>query len=152
MSTDRHHDSHPTGGEPVNTDVAFEKADISTGAIYTYLIGLAAAVILSYVVCVFVLRGTANMVEKLDKAPPPIRQAMGKSYQTMPPEPRLQGVPGHDNDPQQDLREKVRHDSEAMDRYEMVDQSSGVAQIPIKDAMKVIVEKGLPGAPQPEPK
>jgi len=39
-----------------------------------------------------------------------------------------------------------------MHHYEMVDQSSGMAQIPIEDAMKMIVEKGLPGAPPPEPK
>lgn len=152
MSTDRHHDSHPTGVEPVNTDVAFEKADISTGAIYIYLIGLSISVILTFGVCVFILSGTTHMVDSSDTPPPPIRQEMGKAFEAMPPEPRLQGVPGHDNDPQEDLREKVRHDLQAMHHYEMVDQSSGMAQIPIEDAMKMIVEKGLPGAPPPEPK
>ena len=151
MSTDPHHDSHHPGPEPVNTDVAWEKADVSPGAIYIYLIGLAVAVILSYCVCVFVLRGTTSMVEKSDSAPPPIRQEMGKSYEALPPEPRLQGVPGHGNDPQADLREKIERDTQAMKRYEM-DQSSGMAQIPIEDAMKMIVEKGLPGAPPAEPK
>jgi hypothetical protein len=146
MSTDLHHGSQHSGAEPVHTDVAWEQADVSPGAIYIYLFGLAVAVILSYVVCVFVLRGTTSVVEKFDKAPPPIRQAMGRSYQTMPPEPRLQGVPGHGNDPQADLREKLEQDTRAMKRYEM-DQSSGMAQIPIDEAMKMIVEKGLPGAP-----
>ena len=152
MSTDRHHDSHPAGGEPVNTDVAWERADISTGAIYIYLIGLAISVILTFGVCVFILSGTTHMVDRSDTPPPPIRQEMGKSFEAMPPEPRLQGVPGHEKDPQEDLREKMGKDSEAMHHYEMVDQSSGMAQIPIEDAMKMIVEKGLPGAPPPEPK
>ena len=152
MSTDRHHDSPSTGVEPVNTDVAFEKADISTGAIYIYLIGLAISVILTFGVCVFILSGTTHMVDSSDTPPPPIRQEMGKAFEAMPPEPRLQGVPGHDNDPQEDLREKMKHDSQATKRYEMLDQSSGMAQIPIEDAMKMIVEKGLPGAPPPEPK
>ena len=152
MSTDQHHDSHHPGPEPVHSDVAWEKADVSPSAIYIYLIGLAAAVILSYVVCVFVLRGTTSMVEKSDVAPPPIRQEMGKSYQTMPPEPRLQGVPGHGNDPQADLREKLESDTQAMHRYAETDKSSGMAEIPIEDAMKMIVEKGLPGAPPAEPK
>jgi hypothetical protein len=65
----------------------------------------------------------------------------------MPPEPRLQGVPGHGNDPQADLREKVRLDTEANEKAGWIDQDAGIAQIPVKDAMKVIAEKGLPGAP-----
>jgi hypothetical protein len=152
MSTDRHHDGHQSGAEPVHADVAYEKADVSTSAIYIYLIGLAVAVILSYGVCVFVLRGTTHMVEQSDTPPPPIRQEMGGSFEAMPPEPRLQGVPGHTNDPQADLREKMNHDTQAMKQFEMIDQSSGVAEIPIEDAMKMIVEKGLPGAPPAEPK
>jgi hypothetical protein len=153
MSTDPHHDSHaPGGGEPVHTDVAWEKADISTSSIYIYLIGLAVSVTLSYAVCVFVLRGTNHVVEQSDTPPPPIRQEMGGAYDAMPPEPRLQGVPGHENDPQADLREKMQKDIRGMKQYQMMDQSSGTAEIPVEDAMKLIVEKGLPGAPPAEPK
>jgi len=32
---------------------------------------------------------------------------------------------------------------------EWIDKSSGVAQIPVKDAMKIIAEKGLAAAPAP---
>jgi hypothetical protein len=152
MSTDHHHDSHHSGPDPVHSDVAWEKADVSPSTIYIYLIGLAVAVVLSYAVCVFVLRGTTHMAEQSDTPPPPVRQEMGSSYQAMPPEPRLQGVPGHGNDPQADLREKLEQDTRAMKRYEMTDQSSGIAEIPIEDAMKMIVEKGMPGAPPAEPK
>jgi hypothetical protein len=152
MSSDPHHDSHHSGAEPVHTDVAWEKADVSPSTIYIYLIGLAVAVVLSYAACVFVLRGTTHMAKQSDAPPPPVRQQMGSSYEAMPPEPRLQGVPGHRNDPQADLREKLEQDTQAMKRYEIVDQSSGLVQIPIEEAMKMIVEKGLPGAPPPEPK
>ena len=80
MSTDRASRQPSTpGAEPVNADVSFEKADVSPSAIYIYLIGLAVAVILSYVVCVFVLRGTTNIADESDTPPPPIRQEMGKS-------------------------------------------------------------------------
>jgi hypothetical protein len=64
----------------------------------------------------------------------------------MPPEPRLQGVPGHTNDPQEDRREKLEQDTEANEKAVWIDQSAGIAQIPVKDAMKLIVQKGLPGA------
>jgi hypothetical protein len=64
----------------------------------------------------------------------------------LPPEPRLQGVPGHTTDPQQDLRDKLKADTEANQKFAWIDESSGVAQIPVKDAMKIIAENGLPGA------
>lgn len=152
MSTSEHHHGQSAGAEPVHKDVAYEKVDVSTRAIYVYLIGLAVAVVLTYIVCVFVLSGTTKVAESSEVPMPPIRQEMGGDYRTMPPEPRLQGVPGHSNDPQADLREKIKQDSEANERFDWIDQNAGIAQIPVKDAMKVLVEKGLPGAPPAEPK
>jgi hypothetical protein len=67
----------------------------------------------------------------------------------MPPEPRLQGVPGHGTDPQQDLRNKLKADSEANEQFGWIDQTTGIAQIPVKDAMKIIAEKGLPAVTTP---
>jgi hypothetical protein len=135
------------GVEPTHEDVSFEAADVQTGSIYGYLIALAVAVILSYVVCVFVLRLTTRVAVESDTPPPPVRQEMGKGFKVMPPEPRLQGMPGHGNDPQSDLREKLRQDNEENDKIGWIDQTSGIAQIPVKDAMKIIAEKGLPAVP-----
>src|SRR5437868_11195233 len=151
MSTSEHRHVHGDG-EPVHADVADEKVDVNARTIYIYLIGLAVAVLLTYAVCVFVLRGTTKVAESSDTPLPPIREEMGSAYQTMPPEPRLQGVPGHSNDPQADLREKLKQDAEANQRYDWIDQNAGIAQIPVKDAMKISVEKGMPGVPVAEPK
>jgi hypothetical protein len=60
----------------------------------------------------------------------------------MPPEPRLQGVPGHENDPQQDMRNKIEADTKANETFAWVDKEKGIAQIPVADAMKIIAEKG----------
>lgn len=141
MSTDAHHTAEHTGGEPRHADVSFEPQDIRPGRIYVFLIVLAVAVILSYAVCVFVLRITTRVAVESDTPPPPVRAEMGKNFQMMPPEPRLQGVPGHGNDPQADLREKIRQDTEANEKLGWVDQNAGIAQIPVKDAMKIFVEK-----------
>jgi hypothetical protein len=154
MSTSEHrHDHHAQhGADPVHADVAYEKVDVDPGSIYVYLIVLAVAVLLSYGVCIFVLRGTTKVAESSDTPLPPIRQEMGSDYKAMPPEPRLQGVPGHGNDPQADLREKMKQDTDANDRFDWIDQNAGIAQIPVADAMKIIAEKGLPGAPPAEAK
>ena len=64
---------------------------------------------------------------------------------TMPPEPMLQGMPGHLSDPQEDWRNKLAADMNENASYGWVDEKSGIAKIPVEDAMKIIAEKGLPG-------
>jgi hypothetical protein len=156
MSTEMHNTSHGAAhggdGELRNPDVSYEKADVQATTIYWYLGALAISVILSYVVCVYVLRLTTKIAVEYDTPPPVIRQEMGSAYEDMPPEPRLQGVPGHSNDPQTDLRLKIEADTEANQKYGWIDQNAGIAQIPVQDAMQIIAEKGLPGAASAEKK
>ena len=149
MSTEFHNSAHDTGALPEHDTVAFETRDVKARTIYVYLAVLAASVIFSYFVCIFILRATTRMAVDSDTPPPPVRQEMGKDYLTMPPEPRLQGVPGHNADPQSDLREKLRDDTEANAQAGWIDQTNGIAQIPVQDAMKIIAEKGLPAASTP---
>lgn len=149
MSTESHNSAPNPGALPEHDTVAFETRDVKARTIYSYIAALAVAVILSYVVCVFILRVATNMAVESDTPPPPVRQEMGKDYLTMPPEPRLQGVPGHRTDPQYDLREKMREDTEANEKTGWIDQSAGIAQIPVEDAMKIIADKGLPVASTP---
>ena len=148
MSTESHNSAHNAGPVPEHETVAFENRDVKPRTIYAYLAVLGVSVILSYDVCVFVLRVTTKIAAESDTPPPPVRQEM-KNYLTMPPEPRLQGVPGHGTDPQYDLREKILEDTEANEKAGWIDQNSGVAQIPVEDAMKIIAEKGLPAASTP---
>jgi hypothetical protein len=149
MSSKIHGTGHGAGAEPKHADVSFEPTDVQAGTIFKYLFTLAMAVILSYVVCVFVLRVTTRVAVQSDTPPPPVRQEMGKDFKVMPPEPRLQGMPGHGNDPQADMREKLRLDTEENDKIGWIDRNAGIAQIPVKDAMKLIAEKGLPVVPAP---
>jgi len=144
MSTDMQHSA--AGSEPRNDDVAFETVDVHPATIYWYLGALAVAVVLSYVVCIFVLRITTKIAVDYDTPPPAVRQEMGSAYDALPPEPRLQGVPGHTEDPQADLRNKREADERANQITGWIDQNAGIAQIPVSEAMKIIAEKGLPGA------
>jgi hypothetical protein len=138
-----------SGQEPRNTDVSFEERDVNAGTIYGYLFALGVAVVASLLICIYILRFTLNYAASTDAPPPPSREALGKDYRMMPPEPRLQGVPGHQTDPQADLRKKNQEDSEANEKLEWIDKAGGSAQIPVKDAMKIIAEKGLPAGPAP---
>ena len=147
MSTDKIHRVQPSSGaEPEHADVSFEERDVKAGTIYGYLIALAVAVLLTYAVCIYILKATVNVATKSDTPPPPVRTELGPNYQELPPEPRLQGIPGHPQDPQLDRRMKLETDRQANERAGWIDQSAGIAQIPVKDAMRIIAEKGLPGA------
>jgi hypothetical protein len=43
----------------------------------------------------------------------------------------------------------VEADTKANNELGWVDKNAGIAQIPVKDAMKLIVEKGLPAVSAP---
>ena len=147
MSTDSHNQAPER--LPVHDSVAYEKKDVKASRIYLYLLLLAAAVILAYVASVFILRATISLAEKSDTPPPPVRQEMGSNYNPLPPEPRLQGVPGHGNDPQLDLRTKIEQDVQANQTAGWIDKTQGIAQIPVTDAMRIIADKGLAVASAP---
>lgn len=144
MSTEVHNSGHPAGQLPRNDDVTFETTDIRTRGILNSLAYLAIAVIVSFAACIYILKYTANFAAQSDAPPPPVRQGTSPA---LPPEPRLQGVPGHSSDPQQDLRDKIEEDTRANEKTAWIDEKAGIAQIPVKDAMKIIAEKGLPAAP-----
>src|SRR5258708_12453097 len=93
MSTESHNSAHPAGALPEHDTVAFETRDVKARTIYVYLAVLAVSVILSYVVCVFILRVTTKIAAESDTPPPPVRQQMGKEFVSIPPAPRLPAVP-----------------------------------------------------------
>lgn len=154
MSTEHTHGPEQSGAgpEPVNADVAFEEKDVRASTIYRYLIALAVCVLVTYGVSIYILRATVSLATHSDTPPPPVRTELGASYDDLPPEPRLQGVPGHPHDPQLDRRLKLQEDREALEESGWIDQNAGIAQIPIGDAMRILAEKGLPGASSPAEK
>jgi len=159
MTTDKHGAAHDASGLPTHPEVAFERSDVEVGAIYWYLVTLGVAVALSLLACVYIFRFTANLTQESNTPPTAAMQQMTekmtpeeKQAMDYPPEPRLQGVPGHTNDPQEDLRQKIEADKKANESLAWIDRNAGVAQIPVEDAMKIIAEKGLPVVPPAEKK
>lgn len=146
MSTEHDKSGRQSDGAPHHPDVSFEERDIKTGTIYWYLFALGVATAAALVISFFALHFTTRLATSSDIAPPPSREALRKDY---PPEPRLQGVPGHQSDPQKDLRQKLKADNAANQKLQWIDKNAGIAQIPVDDAMRIIEEKGLPGASSP---
>ena len=59
-----------------------------------------------------------------------------------PPEPRLQVTP------REDLRQLLSRQRQQLDSYQWVDKAAGTVRIPIGEAMKLTVQRGLPARPQ----
>ena len=146
MSTEIHKTSDSAGQPTHNDDVSFEPSDVQTKSILAYLMYLAIAVIVTFALCIYIFRYATNFAAQSDTPPVPVHQGIAP---TMPPEPRLQGILGHETDAQQDLRNKVKEDTAANEKLGWIDEKAGIAQIPVKDAMKIIAEKGLPGVTAP---
>ena len=142
---------HASNGEPSHPDVAYEPRDIDIGTITRYLVYLALTIVIALAICVPLLNVISKEVAEQDPPMPAVRATMTqqqRDQQQWPPNPRLQGVPGHESDPQQDMREKIEADTKANETFAWVDKDKGIAQIPVSDAMKIIAEKGaVPAAP-----
>ena len=64
----------------------------------------------------------------------------------LPPEPRLQ------TQPREDLRELRAQEDAILTTFGWVDRNAGIVRIPVDQAMKMVVERGLPSRPGSEPK
>jgi hypothetical protein len=141
MSTEHPNRALPDNGHPVHQDVAYEPTDVNVSPILKFLIALGIMVVLSYIVTIGIYKGLKSFWASSYSPPPPSRL---EAPPELPPEPRLQAMPGHLIDPQQDLRNKIKADTEANNQLGWIDEKAGLAQIPVSDAMKIIAEKGLP--------
>src|ERR1041384_6937289 len=118
-----------------NPDITHEESDVNVRAIMGFIGGLFVSILICYLVVsglyrYFDTRETKHEVPPVSLVKPPAGQ--------MPPEPRLQTIP------QQDMK-KLREEEDAkLSSYGWVDQSAGVAHIPIEQAMKLVAERGLP--------
>jgi hypothetical protein len=143
MSTE-HHNTGQTGDQPpTNADVAFESSDVDTRTILWYLFYLALSVAAAFIASVFIFRFTSKLAADSDTPMAPVHRGIGA---TMPPEPMLQGIPGHTTDPQLDMRTKIDTDEAENEKLGWIDKSAGIAQIPVDEAMKIVVTKGTPPA------
>jgi hypothetical protein len=75
---------------------------------------------------------------------PPVYPLAAAQENRQPPEPRLQ------TNPRQDLRDLRVQEEQVLDTYGWVDRNAGIVRIPITDAMKLTVQRGLPARRSPQ--
>jgi hypothetical protein len=117
-----------------NPDVRHETSDINIRAVFGFAAGLfvTAVVIHGLIWLLFLYFDRRHAVR--DDATPPL--AVGTTR--LPPEPRLQ------TNPRQDLQDLRESEERTLTTYGWVDRNGGTVRIPIDQAMKLTVERGLP--------
>jgi len=121
--------------EPQNPDVQHEYTDVNVRGIFAFAVGL---VIVGMVIHLFVwLLMQFFSAREATRTVPQYPLAITQENR-LPPEPRLQ------TNPRQDLRDLRAAEDAILASYGWVDKNSGVVRIPIDQAMKLMLERGLP--------
>jgi hypothetical protein len=125
------HPAHHGDGSGVH----HETTDVNIGGVLLFAAGLFVVAVIVHLL-VWVLFGYFSGREARQGArehPLPLTRET-----QLPPEPRLQ------TNPREDLRDLRAHEDELLTSYGWVDRNAGIVRIPIEDAMKIVVQKGLP--------
>jgi len=126
-----------------------EKSDVSIRGLAKFGVALVALGIVANLL-VWGMFNYFNESAEKSQAPP---RPMFKGNQ-LPPEPRLQGAPGHQTTALEDIFEMRQREEKILGSYGWVDQESGIVHIPIGEAKKLILQKGteqLFAAESPKP-
>lgn len=124
--------------------VRHETSDVDVKAILTVGAGLAAAgLAVSGVVWLLVVYLAGAGIQSGTREFP-----LAVAYeQRLPPEPRLQ------TNPREDLADLRKAEDQVLESYGWVDKDTGVVRIPIDEAMRLTLERGLPSrAQEPRPR
>ena len=122
-----------------NPDVHHETSDVNIRGIFGFAAGLTVVCFFAAFV-VWVLFKYFDAREARRIVPEYPLAATQEARQ--PPEPRLQV------NPRQDLQDLRAQEDQILNSYGWVDKNAGVVRIPIEDAMKLTVQRGLPSRQQ----
>ena len=147
--TDHHHGHHGKG----KPDAGFEREDLGSRPLKGFIITVVVLGVLVY----FAARGMFRFLDaygkKNERSVSPLVQAEADTREPNHqktaekinqefPEPRLE------DDERTELNDIRYSEEEKLNSYGWVDQSGGVAHIPITRAMQLVAERGLPTVPQ----
>ena len=122
-----------------NPEIRYEKTDAHVRPLYQFLFWISVITILTAVLAMVILRGLESWRDKASTRP-----VMAEAQDAQqPPAPRLQI-----QEPK-DLAAFRNEEQEVLTSYGIVDRDKGIYRIPIEEAMKLTLERGLPTAGDP---
>jgi len=119
--------------------VQHEESDVNIQAILMFGVGL---IVVSIVVSIAVWGLFRYFEAREARQQPAVYPLAAKQEQRLPPEPRLQ------INPRQDLADLRAAEDQTLKTYGWVDRNAGTVRIPIDEAMKLTLQRGLPSRPK----
>src|SRR5215831_20261398 len=126
----------------MTTPARHEVTDVSLPIVAGFAVGLLVSAALIYLVVWGLFIYFSGQAERRGST---IGRFTQQLPQPLPPEPRLQ------TDPRADLLSLRDAEDRILNTYGWVDRNTGIVRIPIDEAMKLTVERGLPSRPAREP-
>jgi len=130
---------HLENPEHLEHPVRHEQSDISVSGVVAFAVAL-------MTVCVLIfgaIRVLTGVFARYRMQPVTADYPLAaESLRRLPPEPRLQ------TDPRDDLTHLRDTEDRVLESYGWVDRDAGVVRIPIDQAMRLVVERGLPARPE----
>ena len=124
-----------------NPEIRYEKTDAHVRPLYQFLFWISAITLLTAVLALGILRGLESWRDKAS-----VRPTMAEAPDAQqPPAPRLQL-----QEPK-DLATFHKEEAEVLSTYGVVDRDQGIYRMPIEEAMKLALERGLPAVGDPGP-
>jgi hypothetical protein len=118
-----------------NVEVVHEESDVNVAAIIRYGIGL---LVIGAFILVFLWWLQGTYARQNERAQTQVYPLAAGQQDRLPPFPRFQ------ENPQQELQDLRAKQKALLEGYQWINKDAGVARIPIEDAMKIVVEHGLP--------
>jgi len=129
------------------SEAVHEPNTVGVSAIVMFIIALSASVAVIALLLLALLHYFDARKARTEPPTPPLTRG-----EVLPPEPRLQGAPGHASSPAQDIRQFREQENQLLHGYGWVDEQNGVVRIPVDQAKRLIVQRGMPTpAPTAEP-
>ncbi len=130
---------HPHAGAG-NPEVHHEESDVNIRAIFGFAGVLVVATGFVLVLMWLLLR---SFEAREAQQAQPMYPLAAEQENRVPPEPRLQ------TNPREDLADLRAREDALLHSYGWVDRNAGVVRIPIDDAIKLTLERGLPSRQEP---
>lgn len=118
-------------------------ADLDHRSVYRFLIGMAIAVAICSGLVILLAAGMKKRLAAEDPKPSPVR--ITASERVPDHFPRLQ------ENPEADMAAMRREEDARLTSYAWVDESAGIAQIPIERAIELVKVPSVAQAPVPDP-
>lgn len=125
-----------------HSETSHEVTDVSIGGLVKFIIVL---VVSTIVIMVAMKYYTAFLEGQEEQAElPPASRVNPPGVRRLPPLPRLQGAPGSELLPLDEMKKAREEEKILVSSYGWVDKGTGVVRIPIEEAKKIVLERGMP--------